>query len=111
MHRLFALLLGLVLTITVSGQTMAHALEPFAAMNPIQAAFAGHTAGDADEVQADADKGYPHHHAGCHEHAIGVPATAQRLPGRSPIALALKARDHAALAASDPGSLLRPPRA
>ena len=35
--------------------------------------MAAHAPGDGDEVPADADKGYPHHHASCHEHHVNTP--------------------------------------
>lgn len=35
--------------------------------------FTAHSAGDLDEVPADADKGVTHHHNYCHGHEIGAP--------------------------------------
>lgn len=32
-----------------------------------------HSPGDADEVPADSDRGYPHHHSICHGHDLAAP--------------------------------------
>lgn len=111
MHKLITLFLGFLLAISASGQATAHALEPFAPIVTSQAADTGHWAGDGDEVPADADKGYPHHHAGCHDHSVGFPATAERLPLHEQLAQAPASNGATTLATADPASLLRPPRA
>lgn len=51
---------------------MAHAIE-LRGIEASQIDMASHVAGDGDEVPADADKGYPHHHASCHEHDVDAP--------------------------------------
>jgi len=33
----------------------------------------GHAPGDADQVPSDSDKGYPHHHGGCHGDHVAAP--------------------------------------
>ncbi|MET0309484.1 MAG: hypothetical protein ABW023_12330 [Sphingomonas sp.] len=69
-----------------------------------------HADGDSDQVPADADQGMPHHHGGCHGHAValeaGVPAPAlhPKLAGR---AIASRASILASFLI-DPA--LRPPR-
>jgi hypothetical protein len=110
-HKLITLFLGFLLAISASGQATAHALESFAPIGTTQAAYTGHWAGDGDEVPADADKGYPHHHAACHDHGVAVPVTAERLPLHETIAKAPASNGTASLATADPASLLRPPRA
>jgi len=71
-RKLFALLLCFGIALSVGLGPVAHAMEP-AAASPAAAAF-GHLPGDGDEVPADTDKAYPHHHAACHDHQVGVPA-------------------------------------
>lgn len=55
---------------TLSG--MAHAAEVVGG-RIAGVALSVHTDGDSDEVPADADKGYPHHHSVCHGHDVGKP--------------------------------------
>lgn len=70
-----------------------------------------HSAGDSDEVPADADKNVPHHHTSCHGHCVGEPARiafneAHVLVPQKPMATAaglLDGRDYMIL--------LRPPQA
>ncbi len=57
---------------------MAHALErPYVSASTDVArgeeVADGHTSGDADQVPADDDKGYPHHHGGCHGDHVAAP--------------------------------------
>lgn len=69
-----------------------------------------HADGDSDQAPADADQGMPHHHGGCHGHAValeaGVPAPAlygtpadRRVAAPTPVLASLRV---------DPA--LRPPR-
>ncbi|KQN89977.1 hypothetical protein ASE95_14695 [Sphingomonas sp. Leaf231] len=55
---------------------IAHAAEGVACIEAPQANAAIEMAGDCDEVPADADKSYPHHHAACHGHQVATPAEA-----------------------------------
>lgn len=68
------LLLAFVLSLALGSGTVAHAMEPVVSLDNRVAYEMGHTPGDADQVPADSDKGYPHHHSGCHEHQVGEPA-------------------------------------
>lgn len=111
MHKLIVLFLGFLLAISASGQATAHALESFAPIGTAQSTYTGHWAGDGDEVPADSDRGYPHHHPGCHDHGVGVPVTAERLPLHELIAQTPASTGTTSLATVDPASLLRPPRA
>ncbi|WBO24665.1 hypothetical protein PBT88_15270 [Sphingomonas abietis] len=108
---MLTLFLGFLLAISASGQATAHARESFAPIETTQAADSGHWAGDGDEVPADADKGYPHHHASCHDHNVGFPATAGRLPLDERAAQTPASLRPTTLATADPAELLRPPRA
>jgi len=55
-------------------------MEPVISLDNVAAAEMGHTVGDADQVPADSDKGYPHHHAECHDHHVGEPSRACASP-------------------------------
>lgn len=70
-----------------------------------------HVAGDCDEVPADADRGYPHCHTGCHGVQVAVPVpsrlvvTAVATVGRYlPVAQPM-------LSSHQGDQTLRPPRA
>lgn len=71
MFRLIGLLAYLLVSISIGMTSVAHAMEPqggltIAAGQTATVAEFGHTQGDSDEVPADSDKGYPHHHFSCH---------------------------------------------
>jgi hypothetical protein len=110
MRKLLPFIVCLMLVLT--GWTgIAHANESMACIEVAQVDAAMHMAGDSDEVPADADKGYPHHHATCHGHHVAAPA-------ESNVAVALT--DRRAEFASDKARLwlthqsdpaLRPPQA
>jgi hypothetical protein len=91
--------------------SMAHAAETVVCAEASQMDTIMHAADDCAEVPADADKGYPHHHATCHGHHVAAPA-------QSNIAVTLT--DRRAEFASDKARLwlahqsdpaLRPPQA
>ncbi len=56
---------------------VAHAAEPIACIDATTAQSMGHSPGDSDEVPADSDKGYPHHHGGCQVHQQAVDRVAE----------------------------------
>ena len=111
MQRLIALFLGLLLSVSVGLGSTAHAMEPLASIDASEASFFGHSPGDSDEVPADADKGYPHHHGVCHDHGIGVPATAQRVATSDPLSQARPRQLSPFLTSAVADTLRRPPRA
>jgi hypothetical protein len=88
MRRLLAMIacLGLILSLGVG--SMAHALEPPPCVGIADAEL--HWSGDADQLPSDADKGYPHHHGGCHGHHVAAPAESG---GTAVMALPQVARD------------------
>ena len=75
MRRLLALVLCLLLTYTLGLGSVAHANEPVTCVETSAAWSIDHADGDGDQVPADSEKGYPHHHGGCHGHHVGVPIT------------------------------------
>ena len=111
MRRLLALLCFLGLVFSISAGSLAHAAEPVGCLDTVEASLLGHGAGDADQVPADSEKGYPHHHGGCQGHFVGVPvADDADLPFRD-LAEALAPSRPDALHPVDRDSLRRPPRA
>ncbi len=110
MRRLSALYLCLMLALSLGFGSVAHAAEgPGAELST--ATSIGHADGDGDQVPADSEKGYPHHHGGCHGHDLGVPVTPNRVasiagPRATPTAWY---NVPMALPHSDPA--LRPPQA
>ncbi len=61
MHRLSALFLCLMLVLSLGFGSVAHAAEgPGVEVSTVTSI--GHADGDGDQVPADSQKGYPHHH-------------------------------------------------
>lgn len=75
MRGIFVPLLYLLLASLLGLSAIAHADEGLtgAEISAATAMAAGHHDGDRDQVPADADKGYPHHHGTCHGDQIGLP--------------------------------------
>jgi len=71
----------------------------------------GHAPGDADQVPSDGDKGYPHHHGGCHGDHVAAPvkATNTALTRDLRLAPVFAGRSMLPLSTADPA--LRPPQA
>ena len=76
MRRLSAFILFLILTLSLGLGSTAHATEVLGCVEVSAALSIGHAEGDGDQVPADADRGYPHHHGECHGHHVGVPIAA-----------------------------------
>lgn len=74
MRRLLLLFACFGVLLSMGSGPIAHAMEPVICIDAGSPAAAAHSEGDGDEVPADADKGYPHHHAGCHGHPMAAPA-------------------------------------
>ena len=102
---MFALLLSL------ATGTAARASAPIPCATAEQAVADLHFEGDADEVPADEDGGFPHHHGTGHDHGVGLGASlAQVRSDQAPRArLAPGRQDRTVGAAADPA--LRPPTA
>lgn len=111
MRRLFALFICLLLASTLGLGSIAHASEGVTCIEVSAASTFDHSADDADQVPADSEKGYPHHHGGCHGHHVGVPITSnpvQHSADRRVLPFAWN-HDRTAGAVADPA--LRPPQA
>ena len=64
---IFCLIIGLM------AGSIVHAMETGGGGEVTAATEWLHADGDHDQVPADADKNYPHHHDGCHGHDLGAP--------------------------------------
>ncbi len=109
MRKLVPFLACLMLVLT-TWAGMAHAAEA-GGIEMSRTEMAAHAPGDGDEVPADADKGYPHHHASCHEHHVNTPiveTTATPILAASTLPPADLSR---ALSGHDTEAALRPPQA
>lgn len=109
MRKLLPFLACLMLVLTMwAGMT--HAAEA-SGVETGRAEMAAHASGDGDEVPADADRDYPHHHASCHEHHVNTPIV--RTTISSPVAVSTMppASRSRALSGHDPEAALRPPQA
>lgn len=73
MQRLLTIMLGLFLAASLGLGAASHACEVAAPDHGTSISLIAHFDGDGDQVRSDADKAFPHHHANCHGHDIGVP--------------------------------------
>lgn len=107
--RMLRFLMGLALLASMGLGVAAHANEQMCIPGVEATAVAGHVDGDADQVPADSEKGYPHHHGGCHGHHVAVPLDriTQAVPPTS--TGEHMADDSAELAMAQADSTLRPP--
>jgi hypothetical protein len=69
-HGLFLLLCLLASSLLATATV--HAREGYAAPET-SCGGAAHVEGDADQVPADGDQPFPHHHGTCHGHGLGAP--------------------------------------
>lgn len=72
MRRFPVLFLMLALCVSLFAASASHAMEQLACADTVSVTEIGHYDGDKDEVPADSDKGYPHHHGVCHGHQIAA---------------------------------------
>lgn len=68
MSRLLIALTFICVSLSLTMGAIAHAAEPISCIDETTAQSMGHSPGDSDQVPADSDKNYPHHHGGCHVH-------------------------------------------
>jgi hypothetical protein len=71
----------------------------------------GHAPGDADQVPSDGDKGYPHHHGGCHGDHVAAPVKATSTAYVGDLRLAASFASHSMRPLSTADPQLRPPQA
>lgn len=115
-RRLLTIFACLMLVFSLETTAAAHVLErPDASISAHESRAEqiaeAHTSDDVDQVPADSDKGYPHHHGGCHGDHVGAPvklaiATLTRDLRLLPVSAS---RSMQPLSTADPA--LRPPQA
>src|SRR3546814_6085350 len=81
LRRLLNILAYLTIALSLGTTATAHVLErPDVSASSHEARVdevaLGHVPGDADQVPSDSDKGYPHHHGGCHGDHVAAPVKA-----------------------------------
>ncbi len=111
MHRVIILLACLAVFLSLGTGSVAHAMEPIACIDVAAALETGHAEGDNDQVPADGDEGYPHHHGGCHGHHVATASAKLEPLTQDVMGLLNPPRRALALAASPSDPALRPPRA
>jgi hypothetical protein len=110
MRRLLPFLACLMLVLT-AWVGVAHAAEVGGCIETSQYEAASHLDGDGDQVAADADKGYPHHHGSCHAHHMRAPDADTLAATTGPAGSMLAPVAGATLVGRDADAALRPPKA
>jgi hypothetical protein len=108
-RRVSLMLLFVVAGLSLVLGSVSHATEPVRCLSTTEATQLGHSTADRDQVPSDSEKGYAHHHGGCHGHQIGEP-TATKTIYPALITSTIGVRDGAdrhTSALTNPG--LRPP--
>jgi hypothetical protein len=90
---------------------LAHAAETVSCSDVLQSEASLHSYGDRDQVPSDAEKGYPHHHGGCHGHHIGTPVADRMVPQRQIEIGQFALFQSDVLSPHHDGPALRPPQA
>ncbi|WP_157083141.1 hypothetical protein [Novosphingobium lentum] len=111
MHRLTILFACLAVFLSLGMGTVAHSMEPIVCIDANSAAEIGHTDGDGDQVPADSDRGYPHHHGSCHGHHVATPMAKAESGAQDRDASIMRPTQVVALVAAPADSALRPPQA
>lgn len=111
MRRLSALIICLMLVLSLGFGSVAHAAEVPGGVEVSSATSIGHANGDGDQVPADSQKGYAHHHDGCHGHDIGVPITPNSVASVVPLRVTRSVWSSGPVAPAPSDPALRPPQA
>ena len=109
MRSLLNLVAALCLIASLMAGSLAHASEAAGTTEVSVATAWLHVDGDHDQVPADADKNYPHHHNVCHGHDLAAAAKAPAAPLACSAALAPQPLPDAEARTAAPGTPLRPP--
>ncbi|QXQ07490.1 hypothetical protein KX816_05545 [Sphingosinicellaceae bacterium] len=110
MRKLMPLLACLMLLVT-TWASIGHATEISGCVEVTSSDGAQHVDGDGDQVPADADNAFPHHHNSCHGHHVGTPAIGFAFADRLDPAGRLNPAPADILTISEPDPARRPPRA
>lgn len=112
MRRVLAFVICFLLACSVGLGSASHAIEPVATCIEASAASnLDHAVGDVDQVPADTEKSYPHHHGGCHGHDVGVPIASDSVQPSASRGAPPFAWDHDRTAGATADPALRPPQA
>jgi hypothetical protein len=111
MHRLTILFACLAVFLTLALGSVTHAMEPIVCIDADSGSVIGHVDGDGDEVPADSEKAYPHHHAGCHGHHAAAPMAKAEPLGQEPTSSMMRPAHSHVLTAAAVDAALRPPQA
>ena len=116
MRRLLNILAYLTIALSLGTTATAHVLErPDVSASSHEARVdevaLGHVPGDADQVPSDSDKGYPHHHGGCHGAHVAAPVKAINTALTHDLRLAPIFASHSMRPLSTADPALRPPQA
>ncbi|WP_299110096.1 hypothetical protein [uncultured Bradyrhizobium sp.] len=116
MRRLLNILAYLTIVFSLGTTAMAHVLERpdvsvLSAETRVGEVAMGHSPGDADEVPSDSDKGYPHHHGGCHGDHVAAPVKISNAALTRDLRLAPPFASHSMRPLSTADPALRPPQA
>ena len=109
MSRLSTFFLYVAVLLSLGMGSVAHSAEGPKCLDARSAVALEHVSGDRDQVPADAEKGYPHHHGGCHGHQIGVPAKLEVVPQSIEPRVLPRPWDFNRMARAPSGPTLRPP--
>jgi hypothetical protein len=115
-RRLLNILVYLTIALSFAATATAHVLERpdvvgMSTETGVTEIALGHAPGDADQVPSDGDKGYPHHHGGCHGDHVAAPikAASTGCAGDLRLAPVFTSNSLRPLSTADPA--LRPPQA
>jgi hypothetical protein len=115
-RRLLNILACLTLVFSLGTTATAHVLErPDVSVSShetgVDEVALGHAPGDADQVPSDGDKGYPHHHGGCHGDHVAAPVKVVNTAVTCDPRLAPNLASHSMRPLSTADPALRPPQA
>ena len=111
MHRLTILFACLAVFLSLGVGAVTQAMEPIVCIDANSAAEIGHVDGDGDQVPADSDKGYPHHHGSCHGHHVATPMEKAESFEQDSVGSIMRPGQAIALATAAIDPALRPPQA
>jgi hypothetical protein len=107
----YVFFLILILAFSVGLGSVAHAMEGPGGVDITLAAAADHADGGEQEASDGADKGYFHHHSGCHGHHIGVAVALDEIAPVGALGVNPSPWGDRLRPLSSIGPTLRPPRA
>lgn len=115
-RRLLNILAYLAIVLSLGTTATAHVLErPDVSVTSqeigVDEVALGHAPGDADQVPSDGDKGYPHHHGGCHGDHVAAPVKISNAALTHDLRLAPIFASHSMRPLSTADPALRPPQA